>query len=94
MLRTALLSIVLILAGCSDNTPTSPTLNSIDGVWRIISIQLHPAQPVQTAPVGVQYQIEFENSRVSLRVDDAQRRHVNDRPGAGVHARRMRHGDI
>ena len=69
MLRTALLSIVLILAGCSDNTPTSPTFSSIDGVWRIISIQLHPAQPVQTAPVGVQYQIEFENSRVSLRVD-------------------------
>ena len=68
MQRIALMSIVLILAGCSDNTPASPTTGSIEGVWRIISIQ--PAsQPVQTAPVSAQYQIEFDDSRVALRVD-------------------------
>jgi heat shock protein HslJ len=62
------MSVVLILAGCSDDTPSSPTPDSIDGVWRIISIQ-PPSQPVQTAPVGAQYQVEFENGRASLRVD-------------------------
>ena len=68
MPRIALMSIVLILTGCSDNTPSSPTPDSIDGVWRIISIQ-PAAQPEQTAPVSAQYQIEFDDSRVSLRVD-------------------------
>ena len=68
MPRIALMSIALILAGCSGNTPASPTPDSIDGVWRIISIQ-PAAQTVQTAPVGAQYQIEFDDSKVSLRVD-------------------------
>ncbi|HEX6163554.1 MAG TPA: META domain-containing protein [Vicinamibacterales bacterium] len=68
MKRIALISIALIFAGCSDNSPASPTPDSIDGVWRIISIQ--PAsQPLQTAPVGAQYQIEFQDGRASVRVD-------------------------
>jgi heat shock protein HslJ len=68
MQRIVLMSAVLILAGCSDNTPASPTPDSVDGEWRIISIQ--PAsQPLQTAPVGAQYQVGFEGGRVSLRVD-------------------------
>ena len=61
------MSIALIFAGCSNNT-TSPTRGSIDGVWRMISIQ--PAsQAVQTAPVGAQYQVEFNDGRASARVD-------------------------
>ena len=61
------MSLVLIVAGCS-NTTTSPTRGSIDGVWRIISIQ--PAsQPAQTAPVSAQYQVEFDDGRASARVD-------------------------
>lgn len=68
MLRGILLISFLAAAGCSDNTPTSPTPDSVDGVWRIISIQ--PAsQAVQTAPVGAQYQIGFENARAFVRVD-------------------------
>lgn len=67
MMRILLISIALVCAGCSD-TPSSPTPKSVDGVWRIISI--HPAsQPVQTAPVGVLYQVEFNVGRVSVRVD-------------------------
>lgn len=62
------MSIVLVFAGCADDTPTSPTPDSVDGVWRIISIQ-PPSQPVQTAPVAAQYQIGFENARAFLRVD-------------------------
>jgi heat shock protein HslJ len=56
------------VAGCRDDTPTAPTGGSLDGVWRIISIQ-PAAQAVQTAPVGAQYQVGFENDRVFLRVD-------------------------
>jgi heat shock protein HslJ len=68
MLREILLISLLAIAGCASNTPASPTPDSVDGVWRIISIQ--PAsQPVQTAPVGAQYQIGFENDRAFLRVD-------------------------
>ncbi|HJU44048.1 MAG TPA: META domain-containing protein [Vicinamibacterales bacterium] len=68
MLRRILLIGMLISAGCSGATPTAPTPGSVDGVWRIISIQ--PAsQAVQTAPVGVIYQAGFENNRVFLRVD-------------------------
>ena len=68
MLRSILVISMLAVAGCSDNTQTSPTPTSVDGVWRIISIQ--PAsQAVQTAPVGAQYQIGFENDRAFLRVD-------------------------
>jgi heat shock protein HslJ len=68
MQRIALMSIALMLAGCSDNSPASPTPDSVDGVWRIISIQ--PAsQGVQTAPVAAQYQVTFEDGRVSARVD-------------------------
>jgi len=69
MLRRILLISVLAAAGCSGgDTPASPTPDSVDGVWRILSIQ--PAsQAVQTAPVGAQYQIGFENARAFLRVD-------------------------
>jgi heat shock protein HslJ len=66
--RLLLISIATATIGCSGSTPTSPTPDSVDGVWRIISIQ--PAsQAVQTAPVGAQYQIGFENARAFVRVD-------------------------
>lgn len=68
MLRKALLISLLAVAGCGDDTPTSPTPESVDGVWRIISIQ-PPSQPLQTAPVAAQYQIGFEDQRAFLRVD-------------------------
>jgi heat shock protein HslJ len=68
MMRLLMLSVALICAGCADDTPSSPTPDSVDGVWRIVSI--HPAsQAVQTAPVGVLYQVEFSNGRVTARVD-------------------------
>src|SRR5688572_636112 len=67
MLRALPLLIGLFFTGCSDDTPTSPS-ESLNGEWRIISIQ-PPSQPVQTAPVGARYQIEFENERASVRVD-------------------------
>ncbi len=68
MARTLLLVAALGAAACADESPTSPTPETVDGVWRIISIQ-PAAQPVQTAPVGAQYQVGFENDRVFLRVD-------------------------
>lgn len=67
-MRRALLIALLFLAGCSDDPPTSPTPGSLDGVWRIISIQ-PAAQPVQVAPVGVQYQVSFQDARAFVRVD-------------------------
>ena len=67
MLRILLIGL-LAAVGCSDDSPTSPTPSSVDGVWRIISIQ-PTSQAVQTAPVGAQYQVGFENERVFLRVD-------------------------
>ena len=67
MTRVLLILIALTGAACSGDTSTSPTGN-LDGVWRIISIQ--PAtQTTQTAPVGAQYQVAFEDSRVVVRVD-------------------------
>jgi heat shock protein HslJ len=66
--RQGLLIALFLLAGCSDDAPTSPTTGSLDGVWRIISIQ-PAAQPVQIAPVGAQYQVGFEDERVFVRVD-------------------------
>jgi heat shock protein HslJ len=68
MLRRILLISVLAVAGCGEDTPTSPTPESVDGVWRIISIQ-PPSQAAQTAPVAAQYQIGFEDERAFLRVD-------------------------
>ena len=68
MLRGILLVGVLAAVGCADDSPTSPTPSPVGGVWRIISIQ--PAmRAVQTAPVGAQYQIGFEDARAFLRVD-------------------------
>jgi heat shock protein HslJ len=67
MLRTLLLVVALFFAACSDDTSTSPS-ESLEGQWRIISIQ-PPSQPVQLAPVGAQYQVEFENGRTLARVD-------------------------
>jgi heat shock protein HslJ len=64
---TCLLISLLAVAGCASN-PSSPTPASLDGVWRILSIQ--PAsQPVQGAPAGAQYQVTFQDQRVLLRVD-------------------------
>jgi heat shock protein HslJ len=65
--RILLLFTTLIVSGCNDDTPTSPT-TALTGVWRIVSIQ-PPSQGVQAAPTGAQYQIGFENERVLLRVD-------------------------
>ena len=67
MLRKALLLTVLVVAACSDDSPTSPS-ESLNGEWRIISIQ-PPSQAVQTAPVGAQYQVAFADGRASARVD-------------------------
>lgn len=67
MVRKILLLSILAVAGCGDDTPTSPSTD-LDGVWRLISIQ--PASlAAQPAPAGVQYQVGFENARVFLRVD-------------------------
>lgn len=68
MIRAIVLVSLLGGIGCSEDSPTSPTPASVDGVWRIISIQ-SASQAVQTAPVGVRYQIGFENERAFLRVD-------------------------
>ena len=68
MLRKLLFISLIAVVGCGDDTPTAPTRDSLDGVWRIISIQ-PTTQTVQTAPVGAQYQVGFENDRVFLRVD-------------------------
>ena len=67
MYRTIVLLTMLVSAGCSADTPTSPSA-ALDGVWRILSIQ-PSSQAAQTAPVGAQYQIGFEDSRVVVRVD-------------------------
>jgi heat shock protein HslJ len=67
MLRKLLLLSIVIAAGCSGDTSTSPT-SALDGVWRIISIQPE-SQPVQPAPTGVQYQLGFDAERIFLRVD-------------------------
>ena len=68
MLRTILPLSFVAVAGCSDDTPTSPTPDSVDGVWRIISIQ-PVSQAVQTAPTGARYQVGFEDARAFGRVD-------------------------
>ena len=68
MLRGLWLLSALAAAGCANSTPTAPTARSLDGVWRLISIQ-PAAQPVQPAPVGVAYQVGFEDGRVAVRVD-------------------------
>ena len=68
MLRRVLLISVVAALGCSDGTPASPTAESLEGVWRIISI--HPTgQAVQTAPTAARYQVGFEEERVFVRVD-------------------------
>ena len=68
MRGTIALIVVLAAAGCTADAPTSPTQASLEGTWRIISIQ-PPSQPVQTAPVGVRYQVAFDNGLTFLRVD-------------------------
>ena len=66
--RTTALLLLLAAAGCADDAPTSPTPASLEGTWRIISIQ--PAsQPLQTAPVSVRYQVAFDNGLTFVRVD-------------------------
>jgi heat shock protein HslJ len=66
MLRFAFIAL-LGLSACAE-TPVSPSVEPLSGVWRVISIQ--PAgQPVQPAPVGAQYQVAFGNDRVVARVD-------------------------
>ena len=68
MQRTAFLAVLFIFAGCSGDTLTSPTPESLDGVWRIISIQ-PTGQAVQTTPTAARYQVGFEEERVFARVD-------------------------
>ena len=68
MVRKVLFLTMLAAAGCSDDTPTSPTAETLEGVWRIISIQ-PTGQAVQTAPVSARYQVGFEEERVFARVD-------------------------
>jgi heat shock protein HslJ len=59
---------MIFVAGCAADSPSSPSSAELDGVWRIISIQ--PAtQSVQLAPVGVLYQVTFDDGRTSVRVD-------------------------
>ena len=67
MVKRILLVTMLAVAGCSEDTGTSPTA-SLEGVWRIISIQ-PTGQPVQTAPVGARYQVAFEGERAFAVVD-------------------------
>jgi heat shock protein HslJ len=66
--RKLLFLAVLFVAGCAGNSPTSPTSTDVDGVWRIVSIQ-PAAESVQFAPVGVLYQVTFDEGRTSVRVD-------------------------
>jgi heat shock protein HslJ len=66
--RKLLFLAMIFVAGCAGDSPSSPTSTELDGVWRIISIQ--PAtQSVQLAPVGVLYQVTFDDGRTSVRVD-------------------------
>ena len=52
---------------CSG-TPASPSSTALTGTWRITTIQ--PAgQAVQAAPAGAAYELTFDGSRVSARVD-------------------------
>jgi heat shock protein HslJ len=68
VIRKLLLISLVVSAGCSEGTPTAPTATSLEGVWRIISIQ--PAsQALQTAPAGARYQVGFEGERAFVRVD-------------------------
>ena len=68
MVQRIALVALLTTAACSADTPSSPTRESLEGVWRVISIQ--PAsQPTQLAPVGVLYQVTFENGLTFARVD-------------------------
>ena len=69
MVRAVALTLVLLsAAGCEHSSPNSPTQAALEGTWRIISIQ--PAsQPVQTAPVGVRYQVAFDNGLTRVQVD-------------------------
>ena len=68
MLGKIVLISMLAAAGCAEELPTSPTAESLEGVWRIISIQ-PPSQAVQTAPTAARYQVGFEDERVFVRVD-------------------------
>ena len=68
MFRKLLLASMIALAGCSGDTATSPSEDSIDGVWRIVSIQ-PGTQAMQPAPAGVLYQVSFDDDRVGVRVD-------------------------
>jgi heat shock protein HslJ len=66
--RKLLFLAMIFVAGCAGESPTSPTSAELNGVWRILSIQ--PAtQSVQLAPVGVLYQVTFDDGRTSVRVD-------------------------
>ena len=66
--RKLLFLAVILVAACAGDSPSSPTPSGLDGVWRIISIQ-PTAQSVQLAPVGVLYQVTFDDGRASVRVD-------------------------
>lgn len=55
------------LAACAG-TPASPSATALNGTWRIVSIQPE-LLPLQLAPAGTVYEVTFDASRVSARVD-------------------------
>jgi heat shock protein HslJ len=60
--------LALACAACSS-TPSSPSSSELlSGTWRIASIQV-AAQPAEPAPAGATYEVTFEGSRISARVD-------------------------
>lgn len=66
-MRITLFLFALAFAACST-TPSSPSSSVLNGTWRITSIQ-PGSQPVQAAPAGVVYEVTFEGSRLTARVD-------------------------
>jgi heat shock protein HslJ len=59
--------VVVAFAACST-TPASPSLTPLTGTWRIVSIQ-PGMQAVQAAPAAAVYELTFDGTSVSARVD-------------------------
>jgi heat shock protein HslJ len=57
-----------LLAGCTTDPPSAPTLGQLTGVWRLVSMQ--PAgQGEAPAPANASYSVAFTDGRVSVRAD-------------------------
>lgn len=67
MVRKILVLLPLVFAACSG-TPASPSSTALTGTWRIVTIQPE-LQAVQAAPAGAVYEVTFDASRMSARVD-------------------------